>query len=54
VLAVAQLVYTATSIPGAIEVRLAIEGHPIDAARGDGSLSNSPVRPSDYPGLAPG
>ena len=52
VLAVAQVVYTATSTEGVAEVRFAIEGEPIDAARGDGSLSAGPVRRDDYPGLA--
>lgn len=54
VLAVAQLVYTATALPGALEVRLEIEGEAIDAARGDGSLSTDPVRREDYPDLAAG
>lgn len=54
VLAVAQLVYTATSIPEAAEVRIAIDGAPIDAARGDGSLSSGPVRRDDYPDFVAG
>lgn len=49
VLALAQLVYTATSIPEAVAVRIAIAGAPIAAARGDGSLSTGPVRREDYP-----
>lgn len=51
VLALAQLVYTATSIPEVSSVRVAIAGAPIDAARGDGSLSSGPVRREDYPDL---
>ena len=51
VLAIAQVVYTATSIEGVAEVRFAIDGEPIDAARGDGSLSTGPVRRDDYPDL---
>ena len=54
VLAIAQIVYTATSIPEVLEVRLAIEGHPIDAARGDGSLAPGTVSRADYPGLFAG
>lgn len=54
VLAMAQLVYTATSIPNAVVVRIAIEGAPIDAARGDGSLSGGPVRREDYPDFVAG
>lgn len=54
VLAIAQIVYTATSLPEVLEVRLAIEGHPIDAARGDGSLASGPVSRADYPELFAG
>jgi hypothetical protein len=54
VLAVAQLVYTATSVPGSQRVVLAIDGQPIDATRGDGSLATGPVDRSDYPGLLGG
>ena len=51
VLAIAQLVYTATSVEGVHEVVLAIEGQRIDAARGDGSLAAGAVDRADYPGL---
>ncbi len=54
VLAMAQIVYTATSIPESTEVQIAIEGAPIDAARGNGSLSSGPVRRDDYPDFAAG
>jgi spore germination protein GerM len=48
VLALAQLVYSATEITGVSLVRFSIEGDPIDAARGDGSLSSTAVGRSDY------
>ena len=54
VLALAQLVYAATEIPGVTAVRFSIGGDPIDAARGDGSLSTSPVGRDDYPGALEG
>ena len=54
ILAVAQLVYTVTSVPGVVGIRLAIEGQPVDAARGDGSLAPGAVGRSDYPGLLEG
>lgn len=53
VLALAQLVYTATSIPGITQAAFAIEGSRIDVARGDGSLSSGPVSRLDYPGIGP-
>lgn len=54
VLALAQLVYTATAISGVSAVRLAIEGQPVDAASGDGRLAPGPVGRDDYPALLDG
>jgi len=51
VLAIAQLVYTATSVPEAAEVVLSIDGVRISPARGDGSLAGGTVGRSDYPDL---
>ncbi len=54
VLAVAQLVYTATSVSDVTEVVLAIDGVRISPARGDGSLAEGTVGRSDYPDLLDG
>jgi spore germination protein GerM len=47
-LAVAQLVYTLTEIPGVTELSFRLEGRPTAVPRADGSLSDLPVTPSDY------
>ncbi|HEX2851218.1 MAG TPA: GerMN domain-containing protein [Acidimicrobiales bacterium] len=51
VLAVAQLVYTVTSVPGISSVNVAVEGHDIEVPGGDGSLLNRPATRSDYAAL---
>ena len=53
VLALAQLVYTATAVPGIDGVVFAIDGARVDVATGDGSLASRAVGRSDYPGVAP-
>jgi len=50
-LAIAQLVYTATAIPGVNRVRFEVDGKITEVPRGDGTLTNRPVSRSDY-GLA--
>jgi hypothetical protein len=52
ILAVAQLVFTATASKGVLGVRLSIDGRPVEAPRGDGTLSQELV-PADYGALAP-
>ncbi len=48
-LALAQLVYTATAIPGIDRVRLRLGGKLVALPRGDGELTNGPVGRGDYP-----
>jgi len=52
-LAVAQLAYTATAIPGVERVRFEVGGEPAEIPRGDGTLTNRPVGRSDYASAAP-
>ena len=47
-LALAQLVYTATEIGGVKAVRFTLDGQPIAVPRGDGSISEGPVTRLDY------
>jgi spore germination protein GerM len=50
---IAQLVYTATGIPGVNRVRFRIAGAPSEVPRGDGSLSSHALTRSDFPDVAP-
>jgi spore germination protein GerM len=52
-LALAQIVYTLSGLPGVEAVAFTVDGEPVDVLRGDGSLSDSPVTPADYSELAP-
>jgi spore germination protein GerM len=52
--AIAQLVFTATSVAGVGAVRFAIEGEPRDVPAGDGTLTPAPVGQADYSAFAPG
>ncbi len=52
-LGIAQLVYTATAIPGVARVRFEVGGSSTEVPRGDGSLSSRPVTRADYPDVAP-
>lgn len=52
-LAIAQLVYTATAIPGVERVRFEVEGKPTEVPRGDGTLTSKPVSRADYRLAAP-
>jgi spore germination protein GerM len=52
-LAIAQIVYTATQLPGVGQVQFTNNGVPIDVPRGDGSLTIAPVTRDDYPSVAP-
>jgi hypothetical protein len=51
ILAVAQVVFTATGIRGVDDVAIAIDGVPVNVARGDGTLSEGTVDRSDYRAL---
>lgn len=52
-LALAQLVHTATAATGRDRVQIAIEGEAVAVARGDGQLTTDPVGPEDYRSLSP-
>jgi Sporulation and spore germination len=47
-LAIAQLVYTATAIPGVERVRFEVAGKPTEVPRGDGTLTSRAVSRADY------
>jgi spore germination protein GerM len=51
-LGVAQLVYTATALPGVERVRFLVDGRPAAIPRGDGTLTNRAVVRADYPAAA--
>ena len=51
-LALAQLVYTATELPGVAVVSFEIDGTPIEVPKADGSLTDRPVTRADYASLA--
>lgn len=51
ILAVAQIVLTATAVPGVREVRFLLEGEPVEVPRADGTLASEALRPEDYRGL---
>jgi hypothetical protein len=51
ILALAQVVLTATTVPGITEVRFALEGEPVDVPRADGTLSPGPLTATDYAAL---
>ena len=53
ILAVAQVVFTATALEGIEAIRLLVGSEPVEVPRGDGTLAPVPVSPADYPALAP-
>lgn len=53
IVALAQIVYTVTEIPGVGLVRFTLEGDRIETPRGDGSLVRRTVSRDDYADLAP-
>lgn len=52
--ALAQMVYTATARPGIGQVTFTLDGDPVDIPVGDGSLASGSVARDDYEALAPG
>jgi hypothetical protein len=48
ILAVAQVVLTATAVPGVGRVRFLLEGQPVEIPRADGTLSSESLGASDY------
>lgn len=53
ILAVAQVVFTVTSIPGVTGVLFTEAGQPVDAPSGDGTLTSGPLVRQDFATLAP-
>jgi hypothetical protein len=53
ILALAQLVYTATAAQGVLGVRFSLDSKAVEVPRGDGTLTQEPLGPTDYAGLAP-
>ena len=51
ILAVAQIVLTATSVSGIGQVKLLLEGQAVDVPRADGTLTAEALRRRDYEGL---
>lgn len=51
ILAVAQIVLTATAVPGVRQVRFLLEGQAVEIPRADGTLTSEALRPEDYRGL---
>ncbi len=54
ILALGQLVLTATGIPRITSVRLTVDGEPTQVPRGDGSLTGRPLTARDYRSLLAG
>ncbi len=52
-LAVAQVVWTLTGLPGTMQVRFLMDGAPVEVPTDQG-LTDQPVDRSDYPSVAPG
>ena len=50
-IAIAQIVFTATELKTVAGVRFQIEGDAVQVPRGDGTATSSPLRRSDYPEL---
>ena len=48
ILAVAQIVLTATSVPGIAQVRLLLEGQAVEMPRADGTLTADTLRAADF------
>lgn len=51
--AIAQLVFTATGRPDVDEVTLTLEGETVEVPRGDGSLTSGSLERADYESLSP-
>jgi hypothetical protein len=51
ILAVAQLVLTATAVPGIGQIRFLLEGQSVEVPRADGTLTSETLRAADYSGL---
>lgn len=52
ILAVAQIVYTLTALPGVDAVAFTFSGRPVEVPSGDGTLTSGALRRSDYASVA--
>jgi spore germination protein GerM len=53
ILAVAQLVFTVTALPGIVGIKLSLDGRAVEVPRGDGTLTQDPLKPADFAVFAP-
>jgi len=53
ILALAQLVFTLTALPGVDGVSFALDGRPVEVPTGDGALKRGPIRREDFAAVAP-
>ncbi len=53
ILALAQLVFTLTALPGVDGVSFALDGRPVEVPTGDGALKRGPIRRHDFAAVAP-
>ena len=52
-LALGQIVFTATGVPGVRAVLFTLAGAPVGVPRADGTVTSEPVRRDDFPSIAP-
>lgn len=53
IMALAQIVYTATALTGVDRVQVMLDGEAVQVPRGDGTSAMTALRRADYPGFAP-
>lgn len=53
ILAIAQLVYTMTALPGVSGVAFTVDGRDVEVPKGDGTLTRSPLGRDAFPAAAP-
>ncbi len=53
ILALAQIVFTLTGLPGVHGVAFALSGREVEVPTGDGTLKGGPLRRNDFAGVAP-
>jgi spore germination protein GerM len=53
IIALAQIVFTATSLPGVVGVRFTLEGRPTDVPAGDGSQTRAPLGRANFASYGP-
>jgi spore germination protein GerM len=52
-IALAEIVFTATGRPGVGQVSFSLDGRPVEVPRADGSLTSEPLARTDFRELAP-